>query len=262
MTFTPTDTADYNTVTAQQNVDVDPATPVITWPNPADIIDGAPLTSTQLDATANVPGTFTYSPAAGTVLAAGQHQALGVVFTPTDGTDYNVVGATAYVNVDYGPAAKLAFMQQPSPTSSGTPINPAVTVAVEDSAGSTLPGDTSTVTLTLSGGTFTGGGNTVSAPGRQRRGDLQHPGDHHQRHVHPDRLRRLPRHRRLQYVHHRGDRLRQLQHARRPVSRRQFATNNSGHARRHELELEFDRPACNDQSRWRRRRRHRRRRRR
>ena len=115
VTFTPTDTADYNTVTAQQNVDVDPATPVITWPNPADIIDGAPLTSTQLDATANVPGTFTYSPAAGTVLAPGQHQALGVVFTPTDGTDYNVAGATAYINVDYGPAAKLAFMQQPSP---------------------------------------------------------------------------------------------------------------------------------------------------
>jgi hypothetical protein len=163
LTFTPTDTADYNMVTAQQNVDVDPATPVITWPNPADLNDGAPLTSAQLDATANVPGTFTYSPAAGTVLAPGQHQALGVVFTPTDGTDYTVVGATAYINVDYGPAAKLAFEKQPSPTTSGTSISPPVTVAVEDSAGSTLPGDTSTVTLTLSGGTFTGGGTTASA---------------------------------------------------------------------------------------------------
>src|SRR5262249_45148795 len=147
VTFTPTDTADYNTVTAQSDVDVDPATPVITWANPADITDGMPLSATQLDATANVPGTFVYTPAAGTVLAPGQHQALGVVFTPTDTTDYNVAGATAYINVNYGPAAKLAFLQQPSGTSSGAVISPAVRVAVEDSAGSVLPGDTSAVTL-------------------------------------------------------------------------------------------------------------------
>jgi hypothetical protein len=163
VTFTPTDTNDYNSVTAQQNVDVDPATPVITWPNPADIIDGAPLTSAQLDATANVPGTFTYTPAAGTVLPPGQNEALAVVFTPTDGTDYNVAGATAYINVDYGLAAKLAFLQQPGPTTSGTTLSPPVTVAVEDATGSTIPSDTSTVTLTLSGGTFTSGGSTVSA---------------------------------------------------------------------------------------------------
>src|SRR5262249_48311724 len=88
----------------------------------------------------------------------------GVVFTPTDATNYNVTGATAYINVNYGPAAKLAFLQQPSGTSSGIAISPAVRVAVEDAAGSVLPADTSTVTLTLSsGGTFTGGGTTASA---------------------------------------------------------------------------------------------------
>jgi hypothetical protein len=164
VTFTPTDTVDYNTVTAQSDVDVDPATPVITWANPADIIDGTPLSSTQLAATANVPGTFTYSPAAGTVLGPGQHQALGVVFTPTDLVDYNVTGKTVFINVNYGAAAKLAFLQQPNGTTSGTVISPAVRVAVEDAAGSVLPGDTSTVTLTLSnGGTFVDGGNIVSA---------------------------------------------------------------------------------------------------
>jgi hypothetical protein len=163
VTFTPTDTADYNTVTVQSDVDVDPATPVITWANPADIIDGTPLSATQLNATANVPGTFTYTPAVGTVLAPGQHQSLGVVFTPTDTTDYNVTGTTVFINVNYGPAAKLAFLQQPGGTSSGTPISPPVRVAVEDAVGSVLPNDTSTVTLTLSnGGTFVGGGNTVS----------------------------------------------------------------------------------------------------
>jgi hypothetical protein len=164
LTFTPFDSTDYNAETVENDVDVDPATPVITWPNPADIIDGTALTSAQLNATANVPGTFAYSPAAGTVLAVGQHQSLGVIFTPTDVTDYNVVGTTAFVNVDLGPAAKLAFLQQPTLATSGANISPSVTVAVKDSAGSTLPGDTSLVTLTLSGGTFVGGGNTVSVP--------------------------------------------------------------------------------------------------
>jgi hypothetical protein len=162
VTFTPTDTADYNTVTAQQSVDVDQATPVITWPNPADIIDGTPLGATQLNATANVPGAFTYNPPAGTVLGPGQQQPLGVVFTPTDVNDSKVVGATASINVVYGAAAKLAFTQQPTSTTSGTIISPAVTAAVQDSAGSTIPSDTSLVTLTLNGGTFTGGGNSVS----------------------------------------------------------------------------------------------------
>ena len=92
LTFTPDDTADYNTVTAEQDVDVDPATPVITWNNPADIIDGTLLSSTQLDATANVPGTFVYTPPAGTFLPVGQHQPLAVFFTPTDTTDYTTVG--------------------------------------------------------------------------------------------------------------------------------------------------------------------------
>jgi hypothetical protein len=164
LTFTPADTTDYSAVTAGQDVDVDPATPVITWTNPADIVDGTALSSIQLDATANVPGTFVYTPAAGTVLPVGQSKSLGVVFTPTDSTDYGIVGASADLNVDYGPAATLAFVQQPTASSSATVITPAVTVAVEDSAGTTLPGDSSTVTLTIStGGTFVGGGTTITS---------------------------------------------------------------------------------------------------
>ncbi len=166
--FTPTNTTDYNSVTIDSDINVDPATPVITWTNPADIIDGTPLSATQLDATATfngspLPGTFVYSPAVGTVLPVGQHQSLGVTFSPTDNTDFNVGNATAYINVDYGPPALLAFTQQPSATSSGTDIFPPVTVAVEDSAGTTLPGNTDTVKLTLSSGTFVGGGTTATA---------------------------------------------------------------------------------------------------
>ena len=59
-------------------------------------------------------------------------------------------------------ASKLAFVQQPSNVSAGKAITPAVTVAVQDSGGTTVPIDNSTVTLTISSGTFASGGNTVS----------------------------------------------------------------------------------------------------
>lgn len=61
--------------------------PAITWATPAPIIYGTPLSSTQLDASTTVAGTFTYTPSAGTVLAVGQ-QTLSTVFTPTDTVHY------------------------------------------------------------------------------------------------------------------------------------------------------------------------------
>jgi len=41
------------------------AVPVITWPAPVAITYPTPLSATQLNATANAPGTFVYSPAPG-----------------------------------------------------------------------------------------------------------------------------------------------------------------------------------------------------
>src|SRR5207248_7756431 len=76
-----------------------PTTPKITWSNPANLVYGMALSSTQLDATASVPGTFTYTPAAGTVLKAGNGQTLSVSFTPTDTIDYTGVTGTATINV-------------------------------------------------------------------------------------------------------------------------------------------------------------------
>jgi RHS repeat-associated protein len=64
------------------------STPAITWATPAAITYGAALNATQLDATASVPGIFAYTPAAGTVMAAGS-QTLSVTFTPTNTTSYN-----------------------------------------------------------------------------------------------------------------------------------------------------------------------------
>jgi hypothetical protein len=52
--------------------------PTLTWTNPASIVYGTPLSSDQLNATASVPGTFTYSPPAGTVLYAINDQPLSL----------------------------------------------------------------------------------------------------------------------------------------------------------------------------------------
>ena len=71
VTFTPTDAANYTTATATVAINVLKATPTITWATPADITYGTALGATQLNATASVPGTFVYTPAAGTVLNAG-----------------------------------------------------------------------------------------------------------------------------------------------------------------------------------------------
>jgi hypothetical protein len=74
------------------------ATPLITWPTPAPISYGTQLSSIQLDATANVPGTFVYNPPAGTVLPAGT-QTLSVTFTPADSVDYTQASAQVTIVV-------------------------------------------------------------------------------------------------------------------------------------------------------------------
>jgi glucuronoarabinoxylan endo-1,4-beta-xylanase len=73
------------------------STPVITWATPALVPAGTALTSKQLNATANVAGTFVYTPAAGTVESTPGTVTLSTTFTPTDTTDYTT--ATASVSL-------------------------------------------------------------------------------------------------------------------------------------------------------------------
>ena len=115
VTFTPTDATDYTTATATVMLTVNQATPTIAWPTPASIAVGTPLGAAQLDATASVAGTFAYTPAAGTVLAAG-NQTLTAVFTPADSADYNTATASVV----------LAVIGSPSFTLSATSSSPAV----------------------------------------------------------------------------------------------------------------------------------------
>ena len=69
--------------------------------------------STQLNATAKIAGTFSYSPSAGTVLSAGMHT-LAVTFSPMDAVDYKSASSTVPVTVNLQPV-KLALV--PSATS-------------------------------------------------------------------------------------------------------------------------------------------------
>src|SRR5207248_1233074 len=100
VTFTPTHAANYTAATATVTITVDKAAPTITWPTPAAIRYGTALSATQLNATASVPGTFVYSPAAGAVLNAGAGQTLSVTFTPTDAANYTAATGTVLITVD------------------------------------------------------------------------------------------------------------------------------------------------------------------
>jgi uncharacterized protein (TIGR02145 family) len=73
--------------------------PVITWSNPTDIAFGTILSNTQLNATANVLGSFIYTPEIGTKLNIGDNQDLKVDFTPADTFLYNNASKTVNVNV-------------------------------------------------------------------------------------------------------------------------------------------------------------------
>lgn len=128
-------------------------TPAITWPAPAAIAYGTALSSTQLDATASVAGTFTYTPAAGTVLTAAT-QTLNVSFTPNDTNDYN--DANASVSIVVNPA-------QPSITT--LPTASAITSGQALSA-STLSGGAATVgSATIQGNFAWTAPSTVPAVG-------------------------------------------------------------------------------------------------
>lgn len=73
--------------------------PVITWANPADVFNWTALSSTQLNATANVAGTFVYTPGLNKALNVGHNQELKVDFTPTDVSKFNVVSKTVKINI-------------------------------------------------------------------------------------------------------------------------------------------------------------------
>jgi alpha-tubulin suppressor-like RCC1 family protein len=95
---------------------------IVTWSAPASIVYGTALGAAQLNAAADVAGTFTYTPAAGTVLSAGSGQTLSVTLTPTDAS---YTSATARVPITVVQATPTITWKAPASIVAGTPLGAA-----------------------------------------------------------------------------------------------------------------------------------------
>jgi outer membrane protein OmpA-like peptidoglycan-associated protein len=130
VTFVPTDPK-YETIEATVEIEI-LAKAKCTWTNPAIIIEGTALSSTQLNATASVPGTFAYEPKDGTLLAPGI-STLKVVFTPTD-TRLTPVTAEVVIDVAAKPVVIPAPPVEPTYTVTGSPKSTITWGAGKDAA--------------------------------------------------------------------------------------------------------------------------------
>jgi cyclophilin family peptidyl-prolyl cis-trans isomerase len=99
------------------------AKPSLTWSTPAAIAYGTALGASQMNATANIAGNFTYTPAAGTILVAGNHT-LSATFTPTDSGNYTTASANVTLKVNELPAASTPSPSFGAPEPSGGTSQP------------------------------------------------------------------------------------------------------------------------------------------
>ncbi|MEY5010420.1 MAG: hypothetical protein RLZZ253_1559 [Verrucomicrobiota bacterium] len=136
-------------------VAADKTVPTVTWANPADIVYGTPLANAQLNAVikngaatlSSADGTITYSPAAGTVLEAGNAQQLTVTFTPNPGSTLAPVSRSVPINVrkkpltvGVAPATRLVGQANPSftPTAAAAPLGLVNGDQLQSTAGLTI----------------------------------------------------------------------------------------------------------------------------
>ncbi len=136
-TFTPADNRTYTSATATVTLPVGKATPALTWPAPASISSGIALSGAQLNAAANIPGTFSYHPAAGTIPGVGNTQ-LTAVFTPDDTANFNNATATATLTVTAPATAPAISWATPSAIPYGTALSALQLNATANVAGSFL----------------------------------------------------------------------------------------------------------------------------
>ena len=96
------DLTDYTITMTNGTLTILPVPTTITWKTPVSIAYGTALSLTQLNATSSTTGTFTYTPAAGSVLQAGPNT-LSATFTPTDNTNYQSATGSVSITVSKVP---------------------------------------------------------------------------------------------------------------------------------------------------------------
>ena len=111
--------ANYEAVSATATITIGKATPSLSWSTPTTIVYGFALGAGELNATANVPGTFAYTPGSGTVLNAGSGQALAATFTPADAVNYE--SGTVSTTIDVAKAMPMVNVSGGSFTYDGQP---------------------------------------------------------------------------------------------------------------------------------------------
>jgi hypothetical protein len=121
--FTPDDTANYMPAQAAVSLVVTKAVPSVHWQAPAPIPGGTLLGEAQLNASASIPGKFTYSPAAGNALEPGAHT-LSVTFTPVDTFNYTPAQASVSLEVYETAATTISWLNPPA-IAYGTPLSEA-----------------------------------------------------------------------------------------------------------------------------------------
>jgi PA14 domain/Malectin domain len=106
-------------VPTSQLYPIDSPAPTVTWATPMAITYGMALSGQQLNASAAVPGTFTYSPALGALLPAGSNT-LQVLFIPEDAR-FPEVTITRLLEVKK--ATPVIYWETPPPFTVGTALN-------------------------------------------------------------------------------------------------------------------------------------------
>ncbi len=146
---------------AVADLHVTPGIAVVTWVPDNPVPAGQPLGANHLNAAADVPGTFLYTPDVGTILPAGPHT-LSTTFTPVNDY-YAPVIATVVIDVVY--------VDQTPPVIAGTPADQTVPASgtggalasyVTPTATDLIDGDVPVVCSPMSGSAFPVGTTTVT----------------------------------------------------------------------------------------------------
>ena len=130
------------------NTSVSLETPTLSWSSPAAILYGTALGATQLNASSNYPGTFNYSPAAGTVMSAGPHT-LTATFTP--GNPSAVASGTVNTTLTVNQATPALTWNTPAAVIAGTALSSTQLDAASNVAGTFAYAPASGTVLNVAG---------------------------------------------------------------------------------------------------------------
>ncbi len=116
--------ANYLAATATQSTTAGKVASIVSWPTPASIGFGTALSTTQLNATSTVPGSFFYTPAIGTVPPSGS-DTLSVTFTPSQPQNFTTVTTSVSIQVIAGgKITPTITWPAPAPITYGTTLSP------------------------------------------------------------------------------------------------------------------------------------------